>query len=802
MKLAPPALLALLLLTASAIAQPRVSYHTTLFGALNPDPNSGGRYSAIWGYTAPNGREYALLGGYRGTHIVDVTESPVREVAFIEGEHSGWREMKTYGRYAYVVSEGGGGLQIIDLSALPDRATLVTSDTRHFNTGHTISQEGHFIYVHGSNPDAGANGGTLIFDVGASATAPPLVGTWAERYVHDATIRNDTMWAAAINDGRLDVVYLGANRTDPRLVTDIVYPGAGTHNSDLTTDGHYVMTTDEVGSTGKTLKVWDVSDIGNIRKVADYTHNPGEIIHNVNTKGDLAVVSWYTAGTRILDISVPTDPVEVAYYDTYPGAGNTYAGNWGTYPYFASGKIISSDMQTGLYVFTYDGARRGMISGIVRDEQTGEPVPFAVIEIPSLGRTVTADAEGRYRVTAANDTLSFRASATDHFAASGSFVLTTSGATADITLRPVQYATVVVRALDAQSGAAIGSYAWRALTPVGGGLTNGTAAAPVTFRVPVDNPTSLLVGAWGYLPQTVAVTATSGTVDVRLERGYVDDAELDLGWSREQASDDAAGGRWELGTPIGTFFNSTFIQPETDHSPGAGMSAFITQITGTDASVVGSSDVDEGSTTLTSPTMDLTSYVDPTLSAWLWYTRDRYPRPASTNDTLVVSLSNDGGSTWQVIDRITGTDNEWRQFRYRVAQYMQPTAAMQLRVVASDLGEQSWVEAGLDDFEVLGERISGVDDELAGAAPRVSVRPNPAGIAATIEVSLAGAVQAGRLELFDALGRRVSTVHAGSFRAGTSAFALDVAGLAPGRYTWRLVGATPAPMSGTLSVVR
>ena len=46
------------------------------------------------------------------------------------------------------------GLQIIDLSKLPATATLVTEDTSRFRTAHTITQQGNYIYVHGTNPDA------------------------------------------------------------------------------------------------------------------------------------------------------------------------------------------------------------------------------------------------------------------------------------------------------------------------------------------------------------------------------------------------------------------------------------------------------------------------------------------------------------------------------------------------------------------------------------------------------------------------------------------------------------------------
>jgi hypothetical protein len=40
----------------------------------------------------------------------------------------------------------------------------------------------------------------------------------------------------------------------------------------------------------------------------------------------------------------------VAFYDSFQPDEFGYQGNWSVYPYFASGKIVMSDMQTGLYV--------------------------------------------------------------------------------------------------------------------------------------------------------------------------------------------------------------------------------------------------------------------------------------------------------------------------------------------------------------------------------------------------------------------------------------------------------------------
>ena len=74
----------------------------------------------ICGY-AVNGKEYALLGASKGMIIMDVT-NPVtpKQINQYPGPDNLWKEIKTYKNYAYVTSEGGQGLQIIDLSTLPD----------------------------------------------------------------------------------------------------------------------------------------------------------------------------------------------------------------------------------------------------------------------------------------------------------------------------------------------------------------------------------------------------------------------------------------------------------------------------------------------------------------------------------------------------------------------------------------------------------------------------------------------------------------------------------------------------------
>mgnify|MGYP003339263347 CR=1 FL=1 len=72
----------------------------------------------------------------------------------------------------------------------------------------------------------------------------------------------------------------------------------------------------------------------------------------------------------LLDISQPNNIKEVGYFDTYPQGGyNTgfygggaYAGNWGAYPFFPSGRIAAQDMQNGIYILDPSPAYTSTVS--------------------------------------------------------------------------------------------------------------------------------------------------------------------------------------------------------------------------------------------------------------------------------------------------------------------------------------------------------------------------------------------------------------------------------------------------------
>lgn len=318
-------------------------------------------YAAIWGYVAPDGKEYAILCGVLGTGFYDISDSAnIREVVFFSSQINMsnpdpgnlWREAKVYSHYAYVVSEADtSGIEIFDLRYLPDSVTYVKKfKPAGHTTTHSISQEGPYLYLNGSNPSFGQ--GITVLDLSADPENPVLRGKWNTRYVHDCRVISDTIFAMNINDGNITVID-ARNKDSLKTITQwLNSPNPSPHNCALTSDRKYLYATDEVGSLPRLLKVWNIEDITNATQITTWqpTNITTSIVHNVEIYGDTAVIAHYTSGVRVLDISNPAQPVEIAWYDTYPASnGNQYLGCWGVYK-FPSGKIAASDMKNGLFV--------------------------------------------------------------------------------------------------------------------------------------------------------------------------------------------------------------------------------------------------------------------------------------------------------------------------------------------------------------------------------------------------------------------------------------------------------------------
>jgi hypothetical protein len=119
--------------------------------------------------------------------------------------------------------------------------------------------------------------------------------------------------------------------------------------------------------------------------------------HNAYVVGEFMYLSHYHDGVKIFDVSVPDDPVEVAFYDTFPDLPTQlFEGCWGVYPFQGPDRIFLSDRTYGYFHVAFDGARRTELNGFILDANTLDPIPDAIFTSVTAGRTTAPDASGAY----------------------------------------------------------------------------------------------------------------------------------------------------------------------------------------------------------------------------------------------------------------------------------------------------------------------------------------------------------------------------------------------------------------------
>jgi len=740
-----------------ASGQQPASAQTSVNMVLRSNFNPGLTYNDVWGYTAPNGDEYAIVGTTTGTSVVNIVDRTAPyETGFIPGVTDTWRDIKTYDHYAYVSTEGGGGVAIIDLDD-PENPVLLPS-----YTGGGLSSI-HNLYVDeaaGRLYTAGANlgaGGTRILDLTGDPENPVEIGSWETNYFHDVMAQNGRLYGASIYDGILYVLDVSNPASITTLGTVSGYANSFTHNAWVTADDAYVMTTDETG--GAACRMWDLSGLPTLVETDNYLPNPATIPHNTHIVGNLAVISHYELGVRVVDITDPFNLVEAGYYDTWPaGDGGGFNGCWGAYPFFPNSPelILASDRSTGLYVLEY--GQTGTLQGTVSHSGVpGSVVSGAVVELVESSGTVTSASDGAYEIVDL----------------AGNFTLQVSAFGYQSSSQPVSIAAGGTTTVDV------------ALTPVPGGMVSGTVTVQGSGS-PVAGATVEIVGtplaqasdgsgdyahlsvpSGGYTVRCSALGYNS--VETTLNVGAGSSIDLDFSMSPALVGVDfesgdggwlafsgggVTSGFWQLGDPQGTE-----IQSEDDHTPDPGVNAWITELAGTSA---GSNDVDGGVVELVTPDYDLTGLVDPQFAYYKWFSTGQAGN--AERDDWVVEVSSNNGSSWALVERTDLVSNGWELVTGSLSSLLGAPAQVRFRFTAQDTGLGSLTEAGVDDFTIFDVEIQSPPTDAPAVTDAAVLalgppEPNPARAGTSTELRFTqptrGAVKA---VVYDVAGRRVSVI--------------------------------------------
>ena len=697
------------------------NHHLNLLSSLDYEALHNTELNDVWGYVDENGNEYALIGAAKGVSIVDITDpSNPNEIFWYQGTESVWRDLKVFGDYAYITTEADDGLLIIDMSPLPTGS--ITSTASYFGNGNNWSSA-HNIYIdeNGYGYIFGANrgeGGVIILDLVTDPMNPIEVGSFDNWYVHDGYVENDTMYLAHIYDGFFSIVDI-TDVSNPTVLGTKETPSSFAHNIWLSDDGNYVFTTDEVSDAY--LAAYDVSDPSNINEVDRIQSSPGTgvVPHNTHVNGDFLITSYYADGTTVHDITDPENMVEVARFDTYPGTADFTTGNWGVYPYFPSGNIISTDIEYGFFVLGPDYEYAAKLEGEITNDSNGNPIQGAEVSIQASPHIEFSSLNGIYK-TGIAETASYDVTYEKYGfipqTIATSFV---QGDTIfqDVALTPIQGFGLTVTVEDVQGNPIIDADVRIQHAPNSFDfISNGLGEVQTTLFY--DDDYLITAGKWGYITNCVTqiVNQNTNSITLVLEEGIFDDFSFDFGWSE---TSNAQSGDWER--VIAGDGNNTpgdFANPNFDSPIDCGNHAYLT-----DNEPGDQGNVTNGEVTLISPVFDLTSMSDPYINYQRWFYNFHGNTPF--NDTLEIVLSN--GFETVTIDKQGSDPNlfyQWVPVSKRVLDFITPTANMQLFVSTSDYwSEVNLVEAGFDLFRVSEGSIASVENE--SNPHKTVVYPNP-----------------------------------------------------------------------------
>ena len=338
----------------------------------------GGSGNDIWGWhDADTGREYALMGMTNGTAFVDISDPD--DVLYLgklptATQDSGWRDIKVYRNYAYVVADHAGahGMQVFDLTRLRDRTTpqefepdMIYGDIENSHNL-AINEDTGFIYAVLSNT---CNAGLHMIDL-SIPNNPQFAGCHRTVRTHDSQcvvyagsdadyVGNELCFSS--NEDHFEVVDV-SEKSSPITIASLTYEQLGyVHQGWLTEDHRFFLLGDELDETNfeqpTRTHVIDVSDLDAPEYLYAYEHETQATDHNLYVLGNQVFQANYSVGLRVLefgDLSAQ-EMSEIAFFDTLPEHDEVQLwGAWSVFPYLPSGTIIVSDIENGLFVLTLE----------------------------------------------------------------------------------------------------------------------------------------------------------------------------------------------------------------------------------------------------------------------------------------------------------------------------------------------------------------------------------------------------------------------------------------------------------------
>lgn len=305
------------------------------------------RITDVWGYVDPvSMKEYALVGDWflSGFYIIDVSDPALPVLTTTVTGVPGF-DIKAWDHYAYVCDGNSQFVdsRVIDLTNIANPTVLPTP----FQSCHNIAiRDDGLMFLE--------FGGLTIYELAGDPANPDSL--WSDPGGgHDSTPRGNTLYDFRGTEG-LNIWDI-SDAANPSLVAhDTVGVINYFHSGDVSSNMDYLYVCDELASTpDPDITVYDISNPSS--PVQGVTiGDPTSTVHNLYVVGNLAFVSYYTAGFKVFDLTDPSTPVLADTYDTNILTGEAnYNAAFGVYPYASSNIVYVSDHPNGLYLFSVEG---------------------------------------------------------------------------------------------------------------------------------------------------------------------------------------------------------------------------------------------------------------------------------------------------------------------------------------------------------------------------------------------------------------------------------------------------------------
>ncbi len=732
--------------------------------------------SGIWGHTDANGIEYAVIGTRQAIRILSLEDpaNPIERLV-IPGANNIWREARSWGNFIYVTTEGPDGVTIIDATNAPNsfewkrwKPAIPNTIADTLRTVHSINMDTlGYLYLNGHNVN---RQGVIICDLNNDPWNPEIITNMGDVYTHDCYANADLLFTADLSAGV--GIYDIKDRRDPKFIARFQTPNTFAHNVWTSPDGSILYTTDEV--SGAYLGAYDISDLNNIRYLDKYRNEDsqiGKVIpHNTYARGNHTVTSWYTDGILIHDMTRPENIIKVGEYDTYlndaslPANSSWFYGCWGVYTHFASGTIIGSDINSGLWVLKPTFKRACYLEGSAYAKDNDGivyPIAGATIKIiTDRAASDITDGTGNYKTgLSVPGTYTVRFEHPDYGTKEVAVELLAGELTIQDFVFPANFITGTV--LD-NNGDPINDAHVQLLNAAAETTVDARSDANGKFKIPasISNNYQILAAAWGYKGKLQNVESFDGTTVV-LEEGYEDDFFADLGW---KVTKNGTAGNWERVKPQGTLYNNEACNPNNDVDNDLGNMAYIT---GNGGENPGDNDLDGGSTILSSPDIKAEGFDSISIEFSYWFFNSG--GSGNPNDYINFSLTN--GTNTLPLGNITQSSSQWRDAKFKVSTAdIAFNNSLKLVVKAEDVTPGHLVEGGLDHFRLNLFQSPSSTDYTNIALP--SVHPNPAATFLTVK----GAAQSS-IRIQDMFGK--SLYINGSFEGSDN---VDITQFTPGLY--------------------